>query len=94
VAVPQQAESGVAVRDVCRQAGISEATCHTWKRRYGAIGVSELRELRKLREGNARLERLVADLSLDRHILEDVLARKCERATALGDRVVDRGPLV
>jgi len=54
----------------------SEATFYTWKRRYRGIGVSELRELRQLREENARLKRLVADLSLDKHILQDVLARK------------------
>jgi len=66
----------VAVKEVCRQAGISENTFYTWKRRYAGIGVSELRELRQLREENARLKRLVADLSLDKHILQDVLAKK------------------
>ena len=76
IAALRQAESGVAARDVCRQVGISEATFYTWKRRYGGIGVSELRELRQLREENARLKRLVADLSLDKHILQDVLAKK------------------
>ncbi|MFI5143718.1 MAG: transposase [Thermoanaerobaculales bacterium] len=76
IAALHHVESGVAVRDVCRQAGISEATFYTWKRRYGGIGISELRELRQLREENARLKRLVADLSLDKHILQDVLAKK------------------
>jgi putative transposase len=76
IAALRQAESGVAVKEVCRQAGISENTFYTWKRRYAGIGVSELRELRQLREENARLKRLVADLSLDKHILQDVLAKK------------------
>ena len=76
IAALRQAESGVAVKEVCRQVGISEATFYTWKRKYAGIGVSELRELRQLREENARLKRLVADLSLDKHILQDVLAKK------------------
>jgi len=76
IAVLRQAESGVAVKDVCRQAGISENTFYTWKRKYAGIGVSELRELRQLREENAKLKRLVADLSLDKHILQEVLAKK------------------
>lgn len=76
VAVLRQAESGVPVKEVCRQAGISEDTFYTWRWKYAGIGVSELRELRQLREENARLKRLVADLSLDKHILQDVLAKK------------------
>ena len=76
IAAVRQAESGVAVKEVCRQAGISENTFDTWKRKYTGIGVSELRELRQVREENARLKRLVADLNLDKHILQDVLARK------------------
>jgi putative transposase len=76
IAALRQAESGVAVKEVCRQAGISENTFYTWKRKYAGIGVSELRELRQLREENARLKRLVADLSLDKHILQDVLTKK------------------
>jgi len=76
IAALRQAESGVAVKEVCRQVGISENTFYTWKRKYGGIGVSELRELRQVREENARLKRLVADLSLDKHILQDVLAKK------------------
>ena len=76
IAVLRQAESGVAVKDVCRQAGISENTFYTWKRKFAGVGVSELRELRQLREENAKLKRLVADLSLDKHILQEVLAKK------------------
>jgi putative transposase len=76
IAALRLAESGIALKEVCRQVGISEATFYTWKRKYAGIGVSELRELRQLREENARLKRLVADLSLDKHILQDVLAKK------------------
>ncbi len=76
IAALRQAEGGVPVKEVCRQAGISENTFYTWKRKYAGVGVSELRELRQLREENARLKRLVADLSLDKHILQDVLAKK------------------
>jgi putative transposase len=72
----RQADSGVPVADVCRQLGVSEATFHIWKRKYGSLGVSELRQLRQLRDENARLKRLVADLTLDRHILQEVLKKK------------------
>ena len=76
IAALRQAESGIAVKEVCRQVGISENTFYTWKRKYAGIGVSELRELRQLREENARLKRLVADLSLDKHILREALTKK------------------
>jgi putative transposase len=72
----RQADSGVPVADVCRQLGVSEATFYIWKRKYGSLGVSELRQLRQLRDENARLKRLVADLTLDRHILQEVLKKK------------------
>ena len=70
------AESGTPVADVCRQIGISEATFYLWKKKYGGLGVSEVRELRQTREENARLKRLVADLTLDKQILQEVLRRK------------------
>lgn len=76
VAVLRQVEGGMPIKEICRQAGISENTFYTWKRKYAGIGISELRELRQLREENTRLKRLVADLSLDKHILQDVLAIK------------------
>jgi putative transposase len=53
-----------------------EAACHIWKKRYSGLGLSELRELRQLREENAKLKRLVADLSLDRHILQEIVQKK------------------
>jgi putative transposase len=71
-----QGDSGLGVTDVCRSLGISQATFCNWKRQFAGLGVSELRGLRQLREENARLKRLVADLSLDKHILREALTRK------------------
>ncbi len=72
----KQVEAGQAVSDVCRQMGVSEATLYVWKKRYANLGVLELRELRQLRDENARLKRLVADLTLDRHVLQEVIKKK------------------
>ena len=67
------AESGTPVADVCRQTGIAEATFYLWKKQYAGLGVQELRELRQLREENSRLKRLVADLAVDRQILQEIV---------------------
>jgi len=72
----KQVTAGQPVADVCRQMGISEATFYVWKKRYGNLGLLEIRELRQLRDENARLKRLVADLTLDRHILQAVVKKK------------------
>ncbi len=72
----KQAESGTPVGDVCRQMGISEATYYVWKKKYGGLGLTELRELRQLRDENAKLKRLVADLTLDRHVLQEIVKKK------------------
>ena len=72
----RQAESGTAVGDVCRQVGISEATFYAWKKKDAHLGVSELRRLRQIEEENTRLKRLVADLSLDKHMLSEALRKK------------------
>jgi putative transposase len=61
---------------MCREMGVSQQTFYTWRRRYAGLGVSELRELRQLREENRKLKGLVADLSLDKHILQEVLSKK------------------
>jgi putative transposase len=61
----RQAETGTVVSDVCRQLGISEATFYVWKKKFGSLAETEVRELRLLREGNSKLKRLVADLTLD-----------------------------
>jgi len=72
----RQAESGMPVSDVCRQMGVSEATFYIWKKKYANLGVTELRRLKQLEEENARLKRVVGDLTLDRHILQEVLRKK------------------
>ena len=72
----KQAETGVAVAEVCRKLGISEATFYNWKKKYGGLGTAELRRLRQLEEENARLKQIVADLSLDKQMLQDVLKKK------------------
>jgi putative transposase len=72
----KQVENGAVARDVCRKLGITEQAFYRWKRQYANMGVSGLRELRQLRDENARLRRLVSDLSLDKHILQEVLATK------------------
>jgi putative transposase len=72
----RQVESGTAPADVCRQLGVSEATFYVWKKRYAHLGISELRKLRSLEDENARLKRVVADLSLDKHILTEALRKK------------------
>ncbi len=71
-----QAESGTAVADVCRQIGVSEATFYVWKKRFAHLGVSELRRMRQLEDENRRLKGLVADLTLDTHMLAGALKRK------------------
>lgn len=72
----RQAESGTTVAEVCRKMGVSEATFYNWKKKYGGLGVSELRRLKQLEEENARLKRMVADLSLDKLMLQEVIQKK------------------
>ena len=72
----RQAEAGSAVVEICRKLGVSEQAFYRWKKKYSGVGVSELRELRQLREENRKLKLLVADLSLDKHILQEVLSKK------------------
>jgi len=74
--VPRQAEEGTKVEEVCRKAGISEATFYNWRKKYGGLMPSEMKRLRQLEEENARLKRIVADLSLDKEMLQDVIKRK------------------
>ena len=68
----RMAETGTRVAEVCRKLGIAEQTFYCWKRKYGGLGVSELRRLKQLEEENRRLKRMVADLSLDKQMLQDV----------------------
>lgn len=72
----RQAEAGTPVMDVCRSLGISEVTFYIWKKKYGELGASEVRRLRQLEEENARLKRVVADLTLDKNILQEVIRKK------------------
>ena len=72
----RQVENGTAPADVCRQLGVSEATFYIWKKKYVHLGVSELRRLRLLEEENARLKKVVADLSLDKHMLSEALRKE------------------
>lgn len=72
----KQYESGEKTADICRKLGVSQATFYTWKKQYAGLGVQELRELRQLREENNRLKRLVADLALDRQILQEIVSKK------------------
>jgi putative transposase len=69
-------EGGEGTKEICRRMGISTATFYSWKKQYAGVGVSELRELRQLQEENGKLKRLVADLALDKHILQEVVAKK------------------
>ena len=72
----RQAETGTRVAEICRKMGISQNTFYRWKKKYGGLGVSELRRLKQLEEENRQLKRMVADLSLDKQMLQDVLSKK------------------
>lgn len=72
----KQAELGTPVEEVCRKMGISDATFYNWRKKFGGLGPSEVRRLKQPEEENAKLKRLVADLSLDKAMLQDVLAKK------------------
>lgn len=72
----RQAEAGKKVSEICREMGISQQAFYSWRRRFAGLGLTELRELRQLREENRKLKTLVADLTLDKHILQEVLSKK------------------
>ncbi len=74
--VLKQAEEGTAVADVCRKAGISDATFYNWRKKYAGLMPSEMKRLRQLEDENNRLKKIVADLSLDKAMLQDVLSKK------------------
>ncbi len=76
VAALRQAEAGTPAVDVCRKLGVTETTFYRWKRRFGDLGVTEVRELKQLRNENRQLKSLVAELSLDKTILREALKRK------------------
>ena len=72
----QQAEAGTQVLEVCRKMGVTEQTFYRWKKKFGGLMPSEVRKLRQLEEENSRLRRLVADLSLDKEMLQEVIRNK------------------
>ena len=72
----KQAETGTPVKEVIRKMGITEQTFYRWKKKYGGMMPSDLRRLRQLEEENRQLKKLVADLSLDKQMLQDVLSKK------------------
>src|SRR5438270_4225754 len=74
--VLRQAEEGTPIAEVCRKAGISEASFYSWRKKYGGLVPSEMKRLKQLEEENQRLKKLVADLSLDKEMLQDVIRRK------------------
>jgi putative transposase len=88
----KQSETGVAIAEICRKMGISEATFYNWKKKYGGLGISELRQLRQLQEENSKLKQIVADLSLDKQMLQDVLKKsfKSSAEEAAGRRSTKR----
>lgn len=72
----KQGEEGVPVSEICRKAGISQATYLNWKKKYAGLLPSEMRRLKQLEDENGRLKKIVADLTLDREMLKDVIRRK------------------
>jgi len=72
----QLADAGSSVEEVCRKAGVSQQTFYRWRKKYGGLMPSEVRRLKQLEEENGRLKRMVADLSLDKAMLQDVLSKK------------------
>jgi putative transposase len=88
----RQVEGGSPPADVCRQLGVSEATFYIWKKKYAHLGVSELRKLRSLEDENNRLKRLIADLTLDKHMLAEALRKRSEaRPPTRAGRLVSSG---
>jgi putative transposase len=72
----RQAESGPPISDIIRKMGISDATFYRWKKQYAGLGINEIRRLKQLEEENRKLKQIVADLTLDKQMLQDVLSKK------------------
>jgi putative transposase len=72
----RQSESGTAVEEICRKLGVSQQTFYRWKRKFAGMGVSEVRRLKQLEEENRKLKQLVADLSLDKAMLQEIVRKK------------------
>lgn len=80
----RQAEKGIKIEEVCRKLGITQTTFHNWKKKYSGLCVNELKKLKDLQEENQRLKQIVADLSLDKLMLQDVLKKMPENAAVEG----------
>lgn len=76
VSILKQADAGLAVKDICRQAGISVPTYYQWKSKYGGLEASELKRIRELEAENAKLKRMYAELALDNAAMKDLIAKK------------------
>lgn len=76
VKILKAAEAGVAVQDLCREHGVSRATFYSWRKKFGGLEVDDAKRLKALEDENRRLKRMVADLSLDKQMLQDVISRK------------------
>ena len=89
----KRAEQGVAVKDICRELGISNATFYQWRSKYGGLEASDLRRLKELETENRRLKQMYADLSLDHKIVKDIVEKSSDgqRASRTG-RLRDHGP--
>jgi putative transposase len=72
IAILKEQDQGLKVSEICRKHGLSDQTFHNWKKKYAGLGVAELRKLKELQEENQRLKQIVADLSLDKQMLQDV----------------------
>jgi putative transposase len=72
----RQAEAGTPVEEICRKLGVTQATFYRWKKKFAGMGVSEVRRLKQLEEENRKLKQLVADLSLDKHMLQEIVRKK------------------
>ena len=77
----RQADEGTSVAEVCRKAGISDATFYNWRKRYGGLTPSEVKKMRQLEDENNRLKKIVADLTLNKAMLQDVLSKKLRSLT-------------
>ena len=80
----RQAEGGTAVEEICRKLGVAEATFYRWKKQFAGMGTVEIRRLKQLEDENIKLKRLVADLSLDKTMLQDVLRKNGEARRSAG----------
>jgi putative transposase len=91
--VLRQAEHGTSVTELCRKMGVSQQTFYLWKKRFSGMGVAEVRRLKELEEENRRLKRLVADLTVDKQMLQDVLAKNREACGQAATGGLSRRPL-